>query len=47
MAAEQHGSASEFDMTQHQQTWTAFCRLILYSVILIVTVLSLMAYFLT
>ncbi|MCK6451099.1 MAG: aa3-type cytochrome c oxidase subunit IV [Alphaproteobacteria bacterium] len=47
MAAERHGGASEFDMSQHQQTWSGFCKLLLYSVIAIAVVLLLMAYFLT
>ncbi len=47
MAAEQHGSGSEFDMSQHMQTWSGFCKLLLYSVIAIAIVLALMAYFLT
>lgn len=47
MATEQHGSTSDFDMSQHLQTWNAFCRLMLWGVISVAIVLALMAYFLT
>ena len=47
MAAEQHGSTPDFDMTPHLQTWHAFCHIIVYAVVGIAILLLLMAYFLT
>ena len=39
MAAQQHGSPSDFDMTPHQQTWNAFCKMIGLSMIGIILLL--------
>jgi len=47
MAAEQQPTASAFDMTPHQQTWSAFCKLMKYGIIGVAIVLAGMAYFLT
>ena len=34
-------------LSDHRQTWVGFCRLMLWSIVMIVTTLSLMALFLT
>ena len=47
MAAEQHGTTPDFDLTPHQQMWNAFCKIVMTGVIVVAIVLLLMAYFLT